>query len=105
MAVFLEFGREVESVAGDVLEDVEAAAEQDLPAGVGDYRAVVDRVVERDVEVDAADCCALLDLHEELKLLAELLPPFVSFGGDELDVDFVSGVLDSGDPLDEFHEV
>jgi hypothetical protein len=36
VAVFLELGREVEGVAGDVLEDVEAAAEQDLPAGVGD---------------------------------------------------------------------
>ena len=47
LAVLLELGREVERVAGDVLEDVEATAEQDLPAGVGHDRAVVDRVVER----------------------------------------------------------
>ena len=65
----------------------------------------MDGVVERDIEVDAADYCTLLDLYQELKLLAELLLPIVGFGGDELDVDFVSGVLDGGDPLDEFHEV
>ena len=76
MAVLLELGREIEGVAGDVLEDVEAAAEQNPPAGVGDDRAVVDRVVERDIEVDTGDCCTLLDLYQELKLLAELLAPF-----------------------------
>ena len=31
--------------------------------------------------------------------------PSLVLGGDELDVDLVSGVLGGGDPLDEFHEV
>ena len=58
LAVLLELHREVEGVVGDELEDVEAAAEVDAPAGVGDDRAVVDRGVELHVEVDAGDRCA-----------------------------------------------
>ena len=73
VAEFLELGCEVERVACDVVEDVEATAEEDLPASIGDNRAVVDRVVERDIEVDAPDCRTLLDLQEVFELLAQLL--------------------------------
>ena len=64
LAELLDLSREVERVTGHILEDVESAAEEDLPAGVGDDRTVVDRVVERDVEVDAPNCRTLFDLQQ-----------------------------------------
>ena len=42
LAVLLKPGREVECVTCYVLEDVESAAEEDLPARVGGDRTVVD---------------------------------------------------------------
>jgi hypothetical protein len=62
LAELLELCCEVERIACHVVEDVEATAEEDLPACIRDDRAVVDRVVERDIELDARDCRALLDL-------------------------------------------
>ena len=83
-------------VVGDELEDVEAAAEVDAPAGVGDDRTVVDRGIELHVESDAGHRSALL--HVRQKSIC-----FWSFSGTvrvltrhEEDLHLVGRILDDG---------